>query len=89
MGTLAPARARVVLAEVSNDRPAEWLHAYAAPTNWRCRWRCARWRTMPLRCRWADHFRFQQDALPLAFLFEGGQIDSNVANATLVSCAAT
>jgi hypothetical protein len=26
------ARARVVLAQVANDRPAEWLYAYALPT---------------------------------------------------------
>jgi hypothetical protein len=79
------ARARVVLAEVSNDRPAEWLHAYAAPTNL----------ALPLAVRAVEDdatalplggsFPFPvQDALPLAFLFEGGRIYSNVANATLV-----
>ncbi|NMN07200.1 MULTISPECIES: hypothetical protein [unclassified Novosphingobium] len=79
------ARTRVVLAEVSNDRPAEWLHAYAAPTNL----------AQPIAVRAVEDdattlpsggpFPFPlQDAAPLAFLYEGGRIYANVANATLV-----
>jgi hypothetical protein len=79
------ARTRVVLAEVVNDRPAEWLHAYAAPTNL----------AQPIALRAMEDaatalpsggpFPFPlQDAAPLAFLYEAGRIYANVANATLV-----
>ncbi|MCW1985073.1 UNVERIFIED_ORG: hypothetical protein M2348_000784 [Sphingomonas sp. R1F5B] len=79
------ARARIALAEIANDRPAEWLHAYAAPTNL----------SQPLAVRAVEDdaatlpaggaFPFPlQDAAPLAFLYEAGRIYTNVANATLV-----
>jgi len=79
------ARGRLVLAELANDRPAEWLHAYAVPADM----------VRPLAVRamedeadglpLAGSAAFPwQDALPLAFLCEAGRIYSNVANAALV-----
>jgi hypothetical protein len=76
---------RAALTEVTNDRPAEWTHAYAVPAN------CAR----PLTIRqvqdnacWLPQggpFPFPvQDSIQLAFLHEGGLIYTNVENATLV-----
>jgi len=76
---------RAALTEVTNDRPAEWTHAYAVPAN------CAR----PLAIRqvqdnacWLPQggpFPFPvQDSIQLAFLHEGGLIYTNVENATLV-----
>ena len=79
------ARARVVLAQVANDRPAEWLFAYALPT--------AMARPIAMRAVEADAaslplggpFPFPvQDALPLAFLCEGGRLYTNVETAALV-----
>jgi hypothetical protein len=79
---------RAALTEATNDRPAEWTHAYAVPAN------CAR----PLAIRrpqcpaWhlphGGPFPFPvQDAAPLAFLHEGGLIYANLYQATLVFCA--
>ncbi len=79
---------RTLLTETTNDRPAEWTHAYAVPAN------CAR----PLAIRQvesdASHlphggpFPFPvQDSMPLAFLHEGGLIYTNVWSATLVHVA--
>ena len=79
---------RALLTEITNDRPAEWLHAYAVPDT------CVR----PLAIRrdepdatilpLAGAFPFPlQDALPLAFLHEGGLIYSNVDSASLVFIA--
>jgi len=76
---------REVLAVVTNDRPAEWLHAYAVPSDM----------AQPLAVREpeddADYlpafgpYAFPlQDSYPLAFLIEGGRIYTNVATATLV-----
>lgn len=76
---------RATLAGASNDRPAEWLYAYAVPDD------CAR----PLAVRAVEAaatvlplggpYPFPaQDALPLAFLHESGLIYTNVAGATLV-----
>jgi hypothetical protein len=76
---------RTALTAVTNDRPAEWTQAYAAPGN------CAR----PLAIRamqdnasflpYGGPFPFPvQDAIPLAFLHEGGLIYTNVCDATLV-----
>lgn len=81
--------ARAVLTETTNDRPAEWLHAYAVPAT------CVR----PLAIRRSEQvatmlpeagaYAFPlQDGLPLAFLHEGGLIYSNVAEASLVFIAA-
>ena len=78
-------RKRVALAVVVNDRPAEWLYAYAAPADL----------ADPLAVRMVQNaatdlpvggpYPFPyQDAQPLAFLFEGGVIYSNVENAVLV-----
>ncbi len=79
---------RAVLADAGNDRTAEWLHAYAVPAD------CAR--PLAIRAPQADPGVLPQagaypfpliDALPLAFLHEGGLIYSNVAQATLVYVA--
>lgn len=79
---------RGVLTETTNDRPAEWAHAYIVPVN------CAR----PLAIRQVqDDARYLplggpypfpvQDSVPLAFLHEGGVIYCNVCSATLVYVA--
>ncbi len=79
---------RAVLVETTNDRPAEWTHAYVVPAN------CAR----PLAVRQVQDdaqvlplggpYPFPlQDSVPLAFLHEGGLIYSNVCSATLVFVA--
>lgn len=79
---------RAALTEVTNDRPAEWTHAYAVPSN------CAR----PLAVRAVQDdaaflpcggpFPFPvHDAFPLAFLHEGGLIYANASDATLVYVA--
>lgn len=79
------ARKRTALAEVANDRPAEWLHAYAAPSDM----------ASPLMIRRVERpveylpstgpFTFpMQDETPLAFGFEGSRIFTNVENATLI-----
>lgn len=76
---------RAVLVEATNDRPAEWLHAYTLPGD------CVH----PLSIRQVEAaatalplggpFPFPvQDALPLAFLNEGGLLYTNVPSATLV-----
>jgi len=79
---------RLALTEVTNDRPAEWTHAYSVPAN------CARplaIRPMQCEARHLPHggpFPFPvQDAIPLAFLHEGGLIYTNVWSATLVYVA--
>jgi len=79
---------RVALTETTNDRPAEWTHAYGVPGN------CARAlaiRAMQQDASFLPHggpFPFPvQDAIPLAFLVESGRIYSNVWNATLVFVA--
>lgn len=80
--------ARSTLTATTNDRAAEWTRAYSVPSN------CAR----PLAIRQAESdakflprggpFPFPvQDAVPLAFLHEGGVIYSNVWDATLVFVA--
>lgn len=79
------ARTRVILAEVDNDRPAEWLHAYAVPADM----------AQPIALRAPEDAACRlpaggpgpfpaQDAVPLAFLCEGRRIYANVAEARLV-----
>jgi hypothetical protein len=76
---------RVGLAIVTNDRPAEWLYAYAQPTDM----------AQPLAIREPEEdaqglptfgpYAFpMQDSFPLAFLNEGGVIYTNVEAAVLV-----
>lgn len=78
-------RKRVVLAEIDNDRPAEWLYAYAVPSDL----------GTPIAVRMVEDaayglplggpFTFPgQDQEPLAFVHEEGRIYSNVETATLV-----
>jgi len=79
---------RATLTAATNDRLAEWTQAYTVPAN------CAR----PLAIRQMQQpawllplggpYPFPvQDAVPLAFLHEGGLIYTNVWNATLVYVA--
>lgn len=83
-------RRRVVLAEVTNDRPSEWLFAYAKPSDMET----------PLAIRLGEDpaqclpeggpFNFPlQDGFPLRFLLEGDKLYSNVATATLIYTAAS
>lgn len=80
---------RLALSEVTNDRPAEWTHAYGVPAS------CAR--ALAIRAAEPDAGDLpsggpwpfpMQDAMPLAFLHEGGVIYANVDSATLVYVAA-
>ena len=79
---------RANLANAANDRPAEWTGAYTLPSN------CAR--PLAIRCPQDNAgylpqggpFAYPvQDAIPLAFLHEGGLIYCNVPNAMLVYVA--
>lgn len=74
-----------VLAQVTNDRPAEWLFAYALPAD------CA----APLAVRGVEQAATRlplggpgtfpaQDAFPLAFIISNGKVYTNVETATLV-----
>lgn len=76
---------REALAATTNDRPAEWLFCYQAPSDL----------ADPIAVREVEDdatelplggpFPFpQQDAYPLAFIYEGDKIYSNVEDATLV-----
>jgi len=78
-------RTRVVLAEVDNDRPAEWLHAYAVPADL----------GTPLAIRQAEDAATTlpeygpytlplQDSRPNLFIVEDGKVYTNVETATLV-----
>lgn len=78
-------RKRVVLAQVANDRPAEWLYCYQAPADM----------GMPLGIRRVENAATDlalggpgnfpwQDSVPLAYLYEGDKIYSNVDAATLI-----
>jgi hypothetical protein len=79
--------ARVALPTVANDRPTEWLFAYAAPSDL----------VKPVAVRRVDDPSItwdlteggpgtfpRQDAMPLALLHEGDVIFSNVESATLI-----
>lgn len=76
---------RAALAEVTNDRPAEWLYAYAEPSDMA--------RPIALRGVEDDATTLPesgpytlplQDAYPLRYLVEGGKIYANTETATLV-----
>ncbi|WP_235522978.1 hypothetical protein [Novosphingobium sp. Leaf2] len=88
--SLAIAQARAPLAELVNDRPSEWLHRYAVPSDM----------AQPLAIRevgeaaqylpLAGPSNFPlQNATPLAFLNESGSIYTNVTNATLIYTRST
>jgi hypothetical protein len=76
---------RATLAVVANDRPAEWVYAYAAPSNMA--------RAQYLRC--SDEYEPSvlpmygpaaspwQDTAPSPFLHENSKIYSNIENAVL------
>ena len=79
------AKKRVMLAGITNDRPAEWLYAYAPPDDM----------ATPMAIReQEDEATYlpiygpgtfpHQDAYPAAFAFDGGVIYTNVENATLI-----
>jgi hypothetical protein len=76
---------RAALASVTNDRPAEWLYAYAPPSGL----------GQPIALRSVEDdatslpengpYPFPlQDAYPLRYLVEGGKIYANTETATLV-----
>jgi hypothetical protein len=77
---------RVALAEVPNDRPAEWRYAYAQPADF----------GKPIALRAAEDavawpvqysppFTLpHQDRTRIGFLIEGGKVYANTGNATLV-----
>lgn len=83
-------RTRVVLASVANDRPAEWLYAYAKPSDLGA--------AIAIRAVQDDAeylpqggpYTFPyQDAEPLAHAVEGGVIYTNVPTATLIYSKST
>ena len=79
------ARKRVVLALVANDRPAEWLYAYAAPDDMASPLAIRRVEEAAEDLPIAGPYTFPwQDMEPLAFGYEGNRIFSNVENATLI-----
>jgi len=78
-------RKREVLAGIDNDRPAEWLYAYAVPADL----------GSPIAIRAVEDIATDlptsgpytlpiQDAVPSLFAVEGGTVYTNVADATLV-----
>lgn len=80
------ARRRTVLAEVPNDRPAEWTYAYQIPTD------CATPLLIRPYCADVPQRQFpiagsgafpRQDALPIPFLASGANIYTNVGPAQL------
>lgn len=83
-------RRRVALAEVANDRPAEWQHAYAQPADLEMPIAIRRVQD-PAQCLplgGPGNFPYQ-DAEQLRFLMEGTKIYANVPAATLIYMAAT
>lgn len=77
---------RVALAGVENDRPAEWLYAYAKPADYAKPIAIRRveedLRTAP---EYSPPFTLpHQDRMRLGFTVEGGKVYSNVKDATLV-----
>lgn len=78
-------RRRVVLAEVENDRPAEWLHAYAAPNDMGTPLAIRSVEDAATDLPEAGPYNFPPQAgLPLRYLHENGKIYSNVDTAMLV-----
>lgn len=78
-------RSRVLLASVTNDRPAEWLYAYAVPSDVGT--------SIAIRAVEDDAYGLPtsgpytfplQDALPLAFVQDGNRVYTNVETATLI-----
>jgi hypothetical protein len=84
------ARRYVTLASITNDRPAEWLYAYAKPTD------CAQAiavrdvqtdaSVLPLNGPFTLPW---QDASPIRFILEGEKIYTNAETATLVYSTTT
>lgn len=78
-------RRRVVLAEMANDRPAEWLHAYAAPSDFGMPIAIRRVEDDASELPEAGPYNFPPQAgLPLRYLHENGKIYCNVDTATLI-----
>lgn len=83
-------RRRVVLAELVNDRPAEWSFAYAMPSDMETPIAIRRVEDAAQGLPEAGPFNFPlQDGLPLRFQIEGDKIYSNVPTATLIYTAST
>lgn len=84
------ARKRAVLALVTNDRPAEWLYAYAAPNDMASPLMIRRVEDDAENLPIAGPYTFPyQDMEPLAFGYEGGRIFTNVEDATLIYTKST
>lgn len=83
-------RRRVALAEVANDRPAEWLYAYASPSDMEMPIAIRRVEDAATDLPEAGPYNFpEQDGYQLRFLLDGDKIYSNVATATLIYTAST
>lgn len=83
-------RTRVVLASVTNDRPAEWLYAYAVPADMRTAIAIRAVQDDAQYLPQAGPYTFPlQDSEPLAYMVEGSVIYSNVETATLVYAKST
>lgn len=77
--------ARVSLALVTNDRPAEWLYCYAAPSGMAQPIAIRRVEDDAVDLPLGGPYTFPaQDRIPLAFLHEAGKIYTNVETATLI-----
>lgn len=83
-------RTREVLAEVANDRKAEWLYAYAEPDDLGSPIAIREVQDDALDLPIAGPYTFPwQDIEPIPFLHEGGKIYTNVETATLVYSKST
>lgn len=78
-------RKRVVLAETPNDRPAEWLYRYAAPSDMAKPITIRSAPTVVTSLPLGGPYNFPlQDAITLVYTHEEGAIYTNVPGATLV-----
>jgi len=78
-------RRRVVLAEIANDRPAEWLHAYAKPVDMGSPLAILPVEEAATSLPITGPYTFPAQAdYDIAFLYEGDVIYTNVPQATLV-----
>lgn len=77
-------KVKVALAVATNDRPAEWLHAYAQPSDMAAAISVRQVEedatSLPI---YGSQTLPVQDALPIRFLVEGGKVYTNVEDASL------
>lgn len=83
-------RKRVVLAQLTNDRHAEWLYAYALPSDFESPIAIRRVEDAATSLPEGGPFDFPvQDTYPLAYLIDGDKLYTNVPGATLAYVRST